>query len=156
MKAVALALAVLLGACGEVVYTGLDESGRPIPTAPPATTASTAQAPGGPAADSADSVDESTLDDLADLADAIGRLASAGRNTDGEAGFIACTDANRLVADLEDASLPASVTETVEAAATVAAVCHTSNSLRTYRDLADAAGEAAAALRGALRGVRDG
>lgn len=153
MKAVALALAVLLGACGEVVYTGLDESGRPIPTAPPATTASTAQAPGGPAADS---VDESTLDDLADLADAIGRLASAGRNTDGEAGFIACTDANRLVADLEDASLPASVTETVEAAATVAAVCHTSNSLRTYRDLAAAAGEAAAALRGALRGVRDG
>jgi hypothetical protein len=151
-------VALLLGACGEVIYTGLDESGRPIEQS---TTSAASVAPGGQPAQTPVDVsllDAATIATLGELADAIGNLAAAGRNVDGPLGFIACDQANDRVAELEESGLlgDAGVPPVVVEAVAVAEECGTSNSVRTYLDLADRAGAAAGDLRSLVRSASDG
>jgi len=153
-----VALALLLTACGEVIYTGLDESGRPIEQETSTTTA-TAESPDvEPGATEDVELSGEVIDTLASLADSIGRLASAGRNLDGELAFIACTSANDDLDSLEAAGVADSpvIGTAVTTAAEIAAECRSSNSIRTYQNLADPAGNAAAELRALVQSLERG
>lgn len=144
--AASLAIAMIATACGEVVYTGLDEHGRPI--GGESTTTVTMTAPVEPIASEFDWNDE-LVRALELLTDALSRLAAAGRGTEGEQGFNACTDLGQELGVLRDAG----ALETVEAGALLREVdeidgtCRRSNSVRTYQELAGPAGELAGQVR---------
>lgn len=142
-----LAVTMVVSACGEVVYTGLDEHGRPI-GGDSTTTVPVAAETLEPIVSEFDWTDD--LVRALELAtDALSRLAGAGRTTEGEQGFNACTDLGQELRVLRDAGAleTAEAGEVLGEADEIASTCRRSNSVRAYEELAGPAGELAGELR---------